>query len=154
MASLPIIGNPLGYFHDPLESTLPLMAELGYDQIEICHSQITEFKTPELRGQFQEYIQSLGMKLVGSNVPDSVYFQTLHCSEDIKVALAGLQRDLDIASELGVQYLITFEGRIPAGLISSSLDRFWTTPSNCCAEPQSMRRTSRSMSSSKCIPLL
>lgn len=112
---IPIIGNPLGYCHDPLEATLPLMAELGYDHIEICHSQIADCKTPELRRQFSEYIDSLGMKLVGSNVPDSAYFQTLHSSEDVKVALAGIQRDLDIAVDLGVQYLITYEGRIPSG---------------------------------------
>ena len=64
--AIPIIGNPLGFFHDPLETTLPIMAEVGYDQIEICHSQITDFRTPELRQQFREYIESLGMKLVGS----------------------------------------------------------------------------------------
>ena len=113
--SRPIIGNPLGYFHDPLETTLPLMAELGYDQIEICHSQITEYKTPQLRQQFREFIESLGMQLVGSNVPDSDYFQTLNGPKDLQDALAGLQRDLDIAVDLGVQYLITYEGRIPTG---------------------------------------
>ena len=113
--AIPIIGNPLGFFHDPLETTLPIMAEVGYDQIEICHSQITDFRTPELRQQFREYIESLGMKLVGSNVPDSAYFQTLTSSDDVKVALAGIQRDLDIAADLGVEYLITFEGRVPTG---------------------------------------
>ena len=111
----PIIGNPLGFFHDPLETTLPLMAELGYDQIEICHSQISDFRTPELRGQFREYVESLGMKLIGSNVPDSTYFQTLNSSDDVKVALAGIQRDVDISVDLGVEYLITFEGRVPTG---------------------------------------
>ena len=113
--TIPIIGNPLGYFHDPLETTLPIMADLGYDQIEICHSQITDFKTPELRGQFREYVESLEMKLVGSNVPDSAYFQTLGSSEDVKVALAGIERDLDIAADLGANYLITYEGRVPPG---------------------------------------
>ena len=113
--SIPIIGNPLGYFNDPLEYTLKVMADLGYDQIELCHCQITEFKTAQLRKQLREYIHSLGMKLVGSNVPDSPYFQALNCSADIKVALAGLQRDLDIAADLEMEYLITFEGRVPAG---------------------------------------
>jgi len=91
------------------------MADVGYDQIELCHCQIPEFKTPELRQQLREYIGSLGMKLVGSNVPDSPYFQTLNSSDDVKVALAGLQRDLDIATDLGVEYLITYEGRVPTG---------------------------------------
>lgn len=113
--SIPIIGNPLGYTQDPVEYTLKGMADVGYDQIELCHCQIPEFKTPELRKQLSEYIDSLGMKLVGSNVPDSPYFQTLNSSDDVKVALAGLQRDLDIAVDLGVEYLITFEGRVPAG---------------------------------------
>ena len=112
---LPIIGNPLGYSQDPVEYTLKGMADLGYDQIELCHCQIPEFKTPELRKQLREYIDSLGMKLVGSNVPDSPYFQMLNSSDDVKGALAGLQRDLDIAVDLGVEYLITFEGRVPAG---------------------------------------
>ena len=110
-----IIGNPLGFFNDPLETTLPIMAELGYDQIEICHSQLTDYRTPELRGQFREYVESLGMKLIGSNVPNSAYFQTLHSSDDVKVALAGIQRDIDISVDLGVEYLITFEGRVPTG---------------------------------------
>ena len=109
----PIIGNPFVFFNDPLETTLPIMAELGYDQIEICHSQITDFRTPELRGQFREYVESVGMKLIGSNVPDSDYFQTLNSSDDVKVALAGIQRDIDISVDLGVEYLITFEGRVP-----------------------------------------
>ena len=113
--SIPIIGNPLGYFNDPLEATLPMMAELGYDQIEICHCQITDFRTPALRQQFAEFIESLGMKLVGSNVPDSPYFQMLNSSDDVKVALAGLKRDIDIAQDLGVEYVITYEGRVPPG---------------------------------------
>lgn len=113
--SHPIIGNPLGYFNDPLEYSLRVMAELGYDHIELCHCQIPDFKTPELRKQLGEYIESLGMKFVGSNVPDSPYFQKLDSSEDVKVALAGLQRDLDIAADLGAEYVITFEGRVPPG---------------------------------------
>jgi len=113
--SVPIVGNPLGYFNDPLEYTLQVMAELGYDQIELCHSQITDFRTPQLRKQLSEFIESLGMKLVGSNVPDSAYFQSLDSTDDVKVALAGLKRDLDIGADLGVDYLITFEGRVPAG---------------------------------------
>lgn len=113
--SIPIIGNPLGFFHDPLEYSLKVMAEAGYDQIEICHSQITDFKTAQLRNQLADFVESLGMKLVGSNVPDSPYFQTLDSSDDVKVALAGLKRDLDIAADLGVEYLITYEGRVPTG---------------------------------------
>ena len=119
--SIPIIGNPIGYLDDPLERTLEVMAELGYDQIEICHCQIAGFPTPELRLQLREFIESLGMKLVGSNVPDSPYFQALNSRDDVKVALAGLQRDIDIAVDLGVDYLITYEGRVPPGTTGSTL---------------------------------
>ena len=113
--SIPIVGNPLGFFQDPLEVTLERMRDLGYDQIELCHSQIPDFRTTALRRQLREFVDSLGMSLVGSNVPDSPYFQTLESSDDVKVALAGLQRDIDIAADLGVRYLITYEGRVPAG---------------------------------------
>ena len=113
--AIPIVGNPLGYFQDPLEVTLERMRDLGYDEIEICHSQIGDFRTAELRGQLSEFVTSLGMRLVGSNVPDSDYFQALESSEDVKVALAGLERDIDIAVDLGMRYLITYEGRIPSG---------------------------------------
>ncbi len=113
--SIPIIGNPIGYFDDPIEHTLGVMAELGYDQIEICHCQIPGFPTRELRQQLSEFVSSLGMKLIGSNVPDSPYFQALGSSDDVKVALAGLQRDIDKAVDLGVEYVITFEGRVPPG---------------------------------------
>ena len=51
--SIPIIGNPLGYFDDPIEHTLGVMAELGYDQLEICHCQIPEFPTSALRQQLK-----------------------------------------------------------------------------------------------------
>jgi len=113
--SIPIIGNPLGYLLDPVEYTLKVMADVGYDHIELCHCQIPDFKTPALRKQLREYIESLGMKLVGSNVPDSPYFQALDSSDDVKVALAGLERDLDIAADLGMEYLLTYEGRVPTG---------------------------------------
>ena len=113
--TIPIVGNPLGFFQDPLEVTLERMRDLGYDQIELCHSQIPDYRTPELRGQLGEFVDSLGMRLVGSNVPDSDYFQILESSDDVKVALAGLQRDIDIAADLGARYLITYEGRVPSG---------------------------------------
>ena len=113
--TIPIVGNPLGYFQDPLEVTLERMRDLGYDEIELCHSQIRDFRTAELRGQLSEFVTSLGMRLVGSNVPDSEYFQALDSSEDVKVALAGLERDIDIAVDLGMRYLITYEGRVPPG---------------------------------------
>ena len=113
--AIPIVGNPLGYFQDPLEVTLERMRDLGYDEIELCHSQIRDFRTAELRGQLSEFVTSLGMRLVGSNVPDSDYFQALESSEDVKVALAGLERDIDMAVDLGMRYLITYEGRIPPG---------------------------------------
>ena len=83
--SIPVIGNPLGYFDDPLEHSLEVMAEVGYDQIEICHCQIPQFSTPELRQQLSEFVRSLGMRLIGSNVPDSPYFQMLNSSDDVKV---------------------------------------------------------------------
>ena len=113
--TIPIVGNPLGYFQDPLEVPLERMRARGYDEIELCHSQIRDFRTAELRGQLSEFVTSLGMRLVGSNVPDSEYFQALESSEDVKVALAGLERDIDIAVDLGMRYLITYEGRIPPG---------------------------------------
>lgn len=117
----PIIGNPLGYFHYSVEQALTVMADLGYDQIEICHAQIQDYKTADLRRQLAQYIETLGMRLVGSNVADAAYFQALGSDQDVKIAAAGLKHDLDLADDLGAQYLSTFEGRVPAGASSQDI---------------------------------
>lgn len=117
----PIIGNPLGYFHYSVEQALTVMADSGYDQIEICHAQIQDYKTPDLRRQLTQYIETLGMRLVGSNVADATYFQALDNDQDIKIAVAGLKNDLDFSIDLGARYLSTFEGRVPSGASSQDI---------------------------------
>ena len=115
--NIPIVGNPITFeaHRYSVEQSLRTMAQLGYDQVELCHLQITDFNTPRLRGQLVEFIRSLGMEFVGSNVPNSDYFQALSSRDDIAGVLGGLKEDVNIAEQLGAKYLLTWEGRKPAG---------------------------------------
>jgi sugar phosphate isomerase/epimerase len=106
-----LIGNPMIYRQLPLEMALAKCVAAGYEALELWPPQIAECRTTQLRRQLNEYAQSLGADLIRLNCADREYFQTLGSREDASRALEGLIADIDMAAELGMSQLLTWEGR-------------------------------------------
>ena len=106
-----LIGNPMVFRQLPLEMALAKAAEAGYEAIELWPPQISECKTPQLLGGLAKHIRSLGIVPLRLNCADRDYFQSLTSNADIPNALAGLCADIDMAADLGMTQLLTWEGR-------------------------------------------
>jgi sugar phosphate isomerase/epimerase len=113
-----LIGNPMIFRQYHLEKALRLMAQLGYEGIELWPPQIAMCKTDVLRAQLMDYVQSLGLTPVRLNAADADYFMPLQSKhrvdEDKTRILQGLKHDVDVTFALGMKQLLTWEGRTPA----------------------------------------
>ncbi|MBX3011722.1 MAG: sugar phosphate isomerase/epimerase [Caldilineaceae bacterium] len=110
-----IIGNPMIFRQYPLDRAVRMLPELGYQGAELWAPQIAICKTAALRHQLADFVQSTGLTLTGVNAADADYFSALAAPGDLEAVLAGLQRDIDLVHTLGGDYLLTWEGRKPAG---------------------------------------
>ena len=106
-----LIGNPMVFRELPLEMALEKAITAGYEALELWPPQITECRTPELRRQLARRMTSLGIELIRLNCADRAYFQSLETSADVPAILTGLQADIDMAADLGMSQLLTWEGR-------------------------------------------
>jgi sugar phosphate isomerase/epimerase len=106
-----LIGNPMIYRQLPLEMALSKCVAAGYNALELWPPQIAEFRTSGLRRQLRDYASSLGFDLIRLNCADREYFQALHSDVDVDAALAGLKVDVDMAVDLGMTQVLTWEGR-------------------------------------------
>ena len=106
-----LIGNPMVFRQLPLEMALAKAAAAGYDAFELWPPQIAECRTPDLRRQLADHIQSLGIEVLRLNCADRDYFQSLSSPRDVDQALSGLCADVDMAADLGMTQLLTWEGR-------------------------------------------
>ena len=106
-----IIGNPMVYRQLPLEMVLAKTVAAGFDGLELWPPQIAECCTPGLRRQLAGFIRSLGAVPVRLNCADRPYFQFLRSPDDVAHVLAGLQADIDMAADLEMTQLLTWEGR-------------------------------------------
>lgn len=111
-----LIGNPMIYRQLPFEQALSKSFEAGYEALELWPPQIAEFRTPELRHQLRDYVASQGCRLVRLNCADRDYFQGITSESDIERALAGLKSDIDFAVDLGMNQVLTWEGRRPGAI--------------------------------------
>jgi sugar phosphate isomerase/epimerase len=109
-----VIGNPMIFRQLPLESALRKIKELGYDALELWPPQISECKTAALRKRLANHIRSLGLQLIRVNAASPDYFQLLQSPDDVPSVVAGLKADVDLAADLGVAQLLTWEGRKPS----------------------------------------
>lgn len=110
-----IIGNPMIFRQYPLDRAIRTLPEFGYQGVELWAPQIAICKTDLLRRQLADFVQSLGLTLTGVNAADADYFSALSAPTDVEAILAGLKRDIDLVHTLGADYLLTWEGRKPAG---------------------------------------
>lgn len=106
-----LIGNPMVFRELPLEMALGKAAAAGYEALELWPPQIAECRTPELRRQLATRMTALGIELIRLNCADRDYFQSLDSPSDVPVALSGLQADINLAADLGMSQLLTWEGR-------------------------------------------
>lgn len=110
-----IIGNPMIFRQYPLDRAIRTLAELGYQGVELWAPQIAVCKTDSLRRQLADLIRSLGLTLTGINAADADYFSALSSPADVDAVVSQLKRDIDLVHTLGGDYLLTWEGRKPAG---------------------------------------
>lgn len=110
-----IIGNPMIFRQYPLDRAIRMLTEFGYEGVELWAPQISVCKTDPLRHQLADFIRSLGLTLTGVNAADAGYFSALSSPADVGTVVTHLQRDIDLVHTLGADYLLTWEGRKPAG---------------------------------------
>lgn len=106
-----LIGNPMAFRQLPLEMALEKARSAGYEALELWPPQIAECRTPDLRRQLANRMADLGIDLIRLNCADRDYFQSLESPSDVPAALVGLQADIEMAADLGMSQLLTWEGR-------------------------------------------
>ncbi len=118
-----VIGEPMIFRQLPLELALKKMKELGYDALELWAPQIAECRTNSLRAQLRSFCEDrLGLPMIRLNAADAPYFFPFEHQGDFQKILPGLLQEVDVTAALGMPHLLTWEGRIPAGV--SRQDRF------------------------------
>lgn len=106
-----MIGNPMMLRELPIEDALARMAQWGFEGIEVCSPDVAKCGTLALKKQFADRVASFGLKLVRYNVAAADYFAPLERGKVPRAILDGLQRDIDTAAALGLNQLLTWEGR-------------------------------------------
>ncbi|HMO83618.1 MAG TPA: sugar phosphate isomerase/epimerase [Lacipirellulaceae bacterium] len=106
-----LVGNPMIFRRQPIESALARCVQAGFDALELWPPQIVEFSTPALRRELGDYIRGLGMQVLRLNCADRPYFQMIESEADARCATEGLIADIDVAADLGMSQLLTWEGR-------------------------------------------
>ena len=119
-----IIGNPLQrpINHRALEPALEELREVGINGLEVSPPHIELCVAPALRQAFSKYVADLGFRFCRYNslLPD--YLDTLESPAQVPSIVAGMKRDVDICVDLGINQLLTWEGRIPTGKPQKDID--------------------------------
>jgi sugar phosphate isomerase/epimerase len=116
-----VIGNPMIFLKSPLEEALRSMVKFEFDAVELWPPQIEVCKTDELRKQLAEHISSLGLSLVGLNSAAPPYFEALESPDDVEGIVQGLKQDVDIAASMGMNQLLSWDGRRLESMTDSDL---------------------------------
>lgn len=109
-------ANPMAFHRLPLEDALAKFRGGGFQDLELWPPQIEMASTPALRRRLADYLASLGMKAVRLNCADRDYFKIWPPDFSYQPALDGLRRDIDMAAELGMSQVLTWEARPPGPL--------------------------------------
>ncbi|MEX2172099.1 MAG: sugar phosphate isomerase/epimerase family protein [Pirellulales bacterium] len=136
-----LIGNPMVFRQLPLEMALAKTVDAGFDALELWPPQIAECRTPALRRQLAKHICSLGATPLRLNCADCDYFQALRSAADVATALEGLKADIDMAVDLGMTQLLTWEGRQLESYAAHDLDG-WVLDLTCDLFREALRYAS------------
>ena len=116
-----VVGNPMIFLEYPLEEALRSMVKFGFDAVELWPPQIEVCKTDELRKLLADHISSLGLSLVGLNSAAPPYFEALKSPNDVEGVVQGLKQDVDIAASMGMNQLLSWDGRRLESMTDSDL---------------------------------
>ena len=116
-----VVGNPMIFLEYPLEEALRSMVKFGFDAVELWPPQIEVCKTDELRKQLAEHISSLGLSLAGLNSAAPPYFEALESPNDVEGVVQGLKQVVDIAASMGMNQLLSWDGRRLESMTDSDL---------------------------------
>jgi len=111
-----IIANPMVFRQLPLEDALAKVRDAGFRELELWPPQLEMATTHSLRRRLVEYLATLGMKAVRLNCADRDYFKIWPADFSYQSALDGLRYDLDMARDLNMSQLLTWEARPPESL--------------------------------------
>jgi len=108
--------NPMVFHQLPLEDALAKFCGAGFHDLELWPPQIKMASTPALRRRLTEYLTSIEMRAVRLNCADRDYFKVWPSDFSYQTALDGLRRDIDMARDLGMSQVLTWEARPPDSL--------------------------------------
>lgn len=111
-----IIANPMVFRQLPLEDALAKVRNAGFRELELWPPQLEMAATRSLRRRLVDYLASLGMNAVRLNCADRDYFKIWAADFSYQSALDGLRRDIDMARDLGMSQVLTWEARPPEPL--------------------------------------
>ncbi|HLJ87931.1 MAG TPA: sugar phosphate isomerase/epimerase family protein [Candidatus Angelobacter sp.] len=106
-------GSSITLEEYPLEDALRLMHESGFTRVELWKHHLKRCKTPELRQQFIQYMERIGLEMGGFNAVGEDYYQPFGSDHALQVTLDGLKADLEFALSLGVRDVLIWEGVRP-----------------------------------------
>jgi sugar phosphate isomerase/epimerase len=112
-----IIANPLqNPVHGrPLDVAIREFVEIGITGLELCTPALELCVTPGLRNEFSKKIATTGLRFIRYNSLIPQYFDTLVSKDQVPGIIAAMKADVDVCVDLGIQQLLTWEGRIPPG---------------------------------------
>ena len=92
------------------------LIEIGFTGLEVCTPHIELCVSPELRQVFSDHVARLGLRFCRYNTLIPHYFDTLNSRDQVTEVVECMKRDVDTCVDFGIDQLLTWEGRIPAGL--------------------------------------
>ena len=113
-----IIANPLQKpVHDrPLDIALRELVGIGITGLEVCTPALELCVAPALRQAFSGQVAATGLRFIRYNSLIPPYFDTLTSKDEVPRIVSEMKSDIDVCLDLGINQLLTWEGRIPPGV--------------------------------------
>ena len=119
-----ILTNPLQrpVHHRPLDLALRELVEIGFTGLEVSPPHLELCVSSGLRKTFSEQVAKTGLRFIRYNSLIPEYFDTLTSKDQVPGIVTAMKSDVDCCVDLGIHQLLTWEGRIPAGVRQDAID--------------------------------